>query len=470
MTLGFSLGLVWTAWSQETAQAPNQDPSNPQEAAGAPAKPSASPAAADPPAFASPPSGVLAWRIRTVGEVDPAVRQDLERSLARQLPEASGQAFAAIPAGVRLKNCEPTDLPCVREESVKINAAESVTSQLARVGDKWLLTLYRIEAATEKLLGTATRQAASTEELQAALSEALDELYGKVPPTAPPVVIVQAEPPAPPESPVEAEAAPEEEEAPQELVPIAEQAEQIVEEEKKTDQGKVPWIDERNIRPDLMLNRPTAFPAPVGKLTLDFFYLGLLDLSYQFDEHWRVGSLVLVPAYMFGVAPHLTYSHQFHEYVSLSMVATGGFFLPMWGDATFWGFGGGPTLSVGRPWAFFHVNLMAFGGGISDDFGDYGIIVPTIGGLLQVHRHVLLMADLTPVVTTDQSETPKVWIIQYGLRIQDKAGFAYGDIGFWVPASKEWYGIDDEDDGFDTPSLAEFFPLGVPFFKFGFVF
>ena len=329
--------------------------------------------------------------------------------------------------------CPEGKVACYRSEARSRGMSDVLVMQLLQIDVGFMVSMRRMEAASDEEPRNATRQAQKQEELlNRAVPDALQALF-------PDKKLIQVTTPEPAKEPV--------------------------------------LSSTRNIRPDQLFLYETARPNTYGRIALDFVYGASLNLNYQVTDNIRMGTYVLPPAYLVGILPHLSAHFKVHDIVHLGVTVMGGFFYPMWDDELSYAFGGGPMLTIGPEWLMVNVSFMAFGFGgddVENDDNDWltreALLLPAVGMMIQVSPRILLGAEITVPLTTKPSKSDldrgMIWLVQYGLRVQG-SGALYADVGFWAPMSKYWFrGSDDEYDN-DAFTWAKCFPFGVPYFKIG---
>lgn len=224
-------------------------------------------------------------------------------------------------------------------------------------------------------------------------------------------------------------------------------------------------LSENNRRPDLMNIFPTALNQPEQTIELDFFYLAFVDIAYQATKNVRFGSIVVLPAYVYGAMPHLSFSFEIEPKSYLGGIVMGGFFTPMWTNTPYYAAAAGVVYSYGEGKASFTASFLGGGYGEGKQFEQAGYLMPMVGGAYKFHKRLIFHIELAPMIEiAERSDLPFV-LLSYGLRIQGSTR-GYGDLGFWMPLSNSWFTNEAEIFGMD----GAYFPMGVPFLRFGVVF
>jgi|GEM_PF-6962035 len=365
---------------------------------------------------------------------------------------------------------------CAFAHARKFGADTVVTGQLTLVGNVWIVALERIEVESRITKSSVNRMAeGELDKVLPILSELIEDLFKgyEVPKEEPPALVATAPVTTPePERTKEpvavqqpAEVADEEQlqqwfEGEEPEPADDEYEEGALLEEKDEDYDDEP----KRLRTDLTLIMPTAQPMKVGRWALDSQYLGLIDFTFQINDSLNLGIQTNLPVGVLALMPHITYSIKINEKAWFGLNAQVGFLIPMglWNDSFIFAIMGGPLFTYGTDRWSFNIGMRFAGASIGSNFLDGALLLVNIAGAYQFTDMVGFGVDMTiPFLLEkggDSELSDFVAILAYGLNLQ--GSIAYGTIGFAAVLNKSYI---------NSP-LMTFMPLGIPYFRFGFIF
>jgi len=219
-----------------------------------------------------------------------------------------------------------------------------------------------------------------------------------------------------------------------------------------------------------MVTSRTALPLTDSKFSATGYMIGLWELNGSPYKNLQVGILTLIPAGFFAFVPTAHYSGEIAENSYLGAGLFGGYFSDYlgWLELEVWTMGGSLEYTyVYKDKHVFNVMLLAMGGG--HDKGNDGIenwpfaiLLPSLAYQYRWSESWAFNLDMSvPLLIDDHAdETQKdieekfTYNIFYGVR--GHGGIIFGDIGFYLPASK-WF----------KNYLWKYFPFGFPYFSIG---
>ncbi len=214
----------------------------------------------------------------------------------------------------------------------------------------------------------------------------------------------------------------------------------------------------------------TAIPLEDHKFSAAGYMIGLWELNGSPYKNLQIGLLSVIPAGFFAFVPTVHYSGKVADDTYMGAGVFGGYFSNFfsWDGLEAWVIGG----SVESTWVIddkhvFNLMLMTMGGGNErDDRGlvrwPFAIMLPALAYQYRFSQNWVFNLDMSvPLIIDDHlDETNKdikdkfTYNILYGVR--GHGGILFGDIGFYLPASK-WF----------KNNLWKYFPLGFPYFSIG---
>lgn len=368
----------------------------------------------------------------------------------------------------------------------KFNADTLVTGQLAKTGDVWILSLERINVKTLTTEASINRMVTGDfNSLLVILPNITNDLFAGYKAPRKKIVVIAKNEDIKPESlkPAASE---------NDLLYKFEENEENEESENETEksfnfqyynlnreaaQKPDKTDDEQNeltlipadedpepkrLRKDLVMIFNTVQPLKTKTFALDLQYVGVVDFAYQLTDSVKLGATTNVPVGIFAFMPHVTYSHKVSERSWLGFTFQAGFIAPLFliTDEMIYGFMGGPLYSLGTDRYSFNAGLRFVAGGVGDNFFDGALILATISATYQMTKIVGFGFDLNIPFKIDNGDSDIsefVAVLAYGITLQGK--LAYGSLGFAGIFNKSWF-----------EHLIQFMPLGIPYFRFGFVF
>ena len=210
---------------------------------------------------------------------------------------------------------------------------------------------------------------------------------------------------------------------------------------------------------------PTALPNPEGQLTMTGYGLGLWHIQYALNPYVEVGTLVVLPIYVAGVAPTVRFHIRLNEHLS---IGAGGFFgiggAYVNNDRGEFGLAVGGhlnlTASLGRH--NLNLGLIALGYGAKGrenalSMNDEAMLLPSLGWAWSFAEDWLVLAELTaPLIVNSEGLRFRepAFLLIYGVRGHGKTIF--GDVGFALPLFDDY-----------VKEVWKYTPLGIPYFSIG---
>lgn len=205
----------------------------------------------------------------------------------------------------------------------------------------------------------------------------------------------------------------------------------------------------------------TALPAPPGEVVLTGYAAALWNIQYSINEHFQVGSYIVLPLYLAGVMPNFKVQFALSDNFSIGgggMIGIGGpyvdagpFLFLLGGHVEF-------TLHTGNHILNLALSVIGAGtraNGADFQMADSPVFLPNIGYRYAFHPNWSLQIEITRPFTTYQQETEFYLFMLYGVR--GHGDLMFGDIGFLMPL---W-------DDYIT-DVWKYTPLGIPYFSLGF--
>lgn len=381
---------------------------------------------------ATEPDSYLLWSLNYRGAVNEGEILAVSVFIANEVERASGRPVIRIDSLSPRPECGFSNLDCMVRAAADNGAHTLIYGDLSRSGNSWLVSLFAISAVAEGGVSRASsRTFQSLGEVQTGMASMVRDLV-EVRPVAPSVA------------------------------------------------------QSRSARDPSSLTRhrvtisPTAVGMEKGDFTVTGYGLGVWELQYGVHENVQIGALTLLPVGVAGLIPTVSAHYRVNE----NFAVGGGAYFGIVGsfadmsvvDQAFVLVYGGSFQMTGI-WGKHSLNVSLIAGSaagrlawdVGDSEGDVGTfsnlrgayMLPSVGYRYEVHPNWSLQIEVAipvfagPDGSMDGDDV--VTMIFYGVR--GHAGLVFGDLGFVIPAHREYF-----------TEIWKYTPLGIPYFSLGFAF
>lgn len=374
-------------------------------------------------------NGFLLWSLNYRGDVAEGEIIAVSVFIANELERAGRSRVIRHDSISSRPECGFSDLDCMLSVTAQQGAATLVYGDLSRAGGSWLVSLFAVSAVEDGAPScAASRSFSSLGEVQIGMSSMVRDL-----------LVSRGQSPAP-----------------------------------------VLLRDPSSLTRHRVTVSPTAVGMEKGDFTVTGYGLGVWELQYGVHENVQVGALTLLPVGVAGLVPLVSAHYRVNE----NFAVGGGAYFGIVGtftdmelvDNAFVIVYGGSFQMTGI-WGKHSLNASLIAGsaagrmmydvgdseGTVDHFSnlDGAYMLPSIGYRYEVHPNWSLQFEVAipvfagPGGSMDADDV--VTMIFYGVR--GHAGLVYGDLGFMIPAHREYF-----------TEIWKYTPIGIPYFSLGFAF
>ncbi len=210
---------------------------------------------------------------------------------------------------------------------------------------------------------------------------------------------------------------------------------------------------------------PTAATLAPGEMTITGYVGAAWEFQIGVTENIQLGVIGIVPVGVFGLLPTARAGVAFSDEWKGSLgIMAGGFFPLAFIETSVYLYGGNASITYLKKPFQFNVGLIANGFGARTDGefrnSDVALLLPNAGASFQFSKNwsFLLEAYAPLFAGTDVDDdymNGKFFMLFYGFR--GHGDLMYGDLGFFIPAFKEYFKY-----------VWKYTPIGIPYFSIGF--